>query len=138
MGDQTAGDHKMDWPQYKVLADTPGVWSRWMLEQTLELLQDPRLSRGSISGRGPVHERLVAQLHNCMDQAPIPKPADYKGGSSLDMFRLSLAPAEARAMLGLVQQATDMALTTSGTAKRGLGGFVAAWQEYLGSIDLQS
>lgn len=138
MDNQATGNHEMDWAQYKILADTPGIWSRWMLEQTLELLQHPRLASDSCGSLSAVRERIVSQLHTCMTQASIPKPADYKGGPSLDMFRLSLGPSETRALLALVQQATDIGLTTSGTAKRGLGGFVAAWQEYLGSIDQQS
>lgn len=138
VGNQSTGDQGMNWSQYKILADTPGVWSRWMLEQTLELLQDSRLAGDSNSGSSVVYQRLVLRLNTCMAQAPIPKPADYKGGASLDMFRLTMGSCETRALLALVQRATDMGLRTSGTAKRGLGGFVAAWQEYLGSIDLQS
>ncbi len=139
---QTSGVPEMDWPQYKILADTPGVWSRWMLEQTLELLQHPQLAGAADAklnaGRSEVHQRLVVQLQRCMTQTPVPKPTGFKGGSSLDMFSLSLTPTEARAVLALVQQATDLEVITSGTTKRGLGGFVAAWQEYLGSIDQQS
>jgi hypothetical protein len=127
----------MDWDTYKRLADTPGVWSRWMLEQTLELLRHPQLTLLDPIGEGAQasFEPIAMQLQVCLGQAPIPQPCDHKGDSSLEMFRLSLALAQAQTLLALVQRATELGLTTSGTAKRGLAGFVAAWQEYITSID---
>lgn len=132
----------MDWATYKRLADTPGVWSRWMLEQTLELLRHPQLTGLDPSLLDPIsegadrsYEQIEVQLRACLDQTPIPQPRDHKGGSSLEMFCLRLERAPAQSLLALVQRATELGLTTSGTTKRGLAGFVAAWQEYFTSID---
>ena len=124
----------MDWASYKKLADTPGIWSRWMLEQTLELLQHPKLLAQSKVDPNADYQGLVLQLQACLAQSPISKPPGYKGGCGLDMFRLQLEPMDTQVLLALVRQAIEMDVTTSGTIERGLGGFVAAWQEYLGSL----
>ncbi len=104
----------MDWDTYKRLCDSPGVFSRWMLEQTLELL-DAELGH-----------RLTGSLHG----VALVKPHDHSGGPATDMFPLELAPEEATAIADRVAAATAAGETTSGTRRRGLGGFEEAWQEY--------
>ena len=105
----------MDWEHYKRLCDTPDVASRWLLEQTFELLSDPAL-----------RSRLGATLR----QPPLPKPADHRGGTATDMFRLALTAEEVCAVCREVEAAVAGGLTTRATRARGLGGFVEAWQEY--------
>ena len=108
----------MDWDRYKSLCDMPDVLSRWMLEQTLELLeQEPRcrVSR--------------AFLEQTLGGEPLSKPTDHRGGPLTDMFRLSLAATDAAAVLDAVTRASAAGRRTTATAGRGLGGFVEAWSE---------
>ncbi|MEM8767817.1 MAG: hypothetical protein AAGE43_10260 [Pseudomonadota bacterium] len=109
----------MDWECYKRICDEPQVFSRWMLEQTRELV-------------GP-------RLGACIDPAalglPYNKPVDHRGGGATDMFRLALD----RAVVGSIHRAVQTAVLdqrrSSGTRERGLGGFEEAWAEYLQSFD---
>ena len=87
-----------------------------MLEQTLELL----------TGQDP-----ATVLREALAGTALPKPADHKAGSLADMFRLSMNPGEIEAVVAVVKRAVASGTTTSGTASRGLGGFLEAWQEYL-------
>lgn len=105
----------LDWTRYKALCDTPDVLSRWMLEQTLELLAG---------------HPLAECLRQSLRTMPLDKPADHRGGSQTDMFRLSLSEADVRTIRQIVEAAAAGGRTTSGTRRRGLGGFVEAWAEY--------
>jgi hypothetical protein len=105
----------MDWDRYKTLCDTPDVCSRWLLEQTLELLDAPALAQ---------------RLREGMSSGPLPKPDDHEGGSETDMFQMSLSLPEVRAVSQRVEDAMAAGVTTSGTRERGLGGFVETWREY--------
>ena len=66
----------MDWERYKALCDAPDVCSRWLLEQTLELLE-----------AHPAAERL----RDAMAAEPVEKPPDHRGGAPTDMFVLNLS-----------------------------------------------
>ncbi|MCZ6855407.1 MAG: hypothetical protein O7G86_15960 [Gammaproteobacteria bacterium] len=105
----------MDWECYKRLCDQPNYWSRWMLEQTLELLDDAEVSEA---------------IESAMDREPLAKPADHRGGCSTDMFELALTLAEANRVSELVNEAIAGGKTTAGTKNRGFGGFCEAWDEY--------
>jgi len=105
----------MDWARYKALCDAPEVFSRWMLEQTLELL-------------GDAHP--AAALEATLRGAPLEKPADHRGGAATDMFVLALPITEVRAVVEAVAHAVARGETTGATRQRGLGGFVEAWSEY--------
>ncbi len=105
----------MDWARYKALCDTPDVCSRWMLQQTLELLNDGGLQ---------------ARLERILAQRPLPKPDDHRGGAATDMFRVDLSLEEVRAVRRQVEAARVRGESTSATRGRGLGGFIEAWQEY--------
>lgn len=105
----------MDWDRYKVICDTPDVCSRWLLDQTLELMDDPA---------------LVNRLTGALDGSPIEKPDDHEGGAETDMFRLSLTLSDVRAVRSRVEDAAASGVTTSGTRGRGLGGFAETWREY--------
>jgi hypothetical protein len=106
----------MDWSAYKSLCDSPHTFSRWMLEQSIELLAD----------EAPLAARVAAVLRN----APLEKPADHRGGAMTDMFAVALSVAEARAIDAAVTRAVAQGRTTTGTRSRGLGGFREAWHEF--------
>ncbi len=106
----------MDWQQYKSRCDSPEVWSRWMLEQTLELLDD-----ASIAGE---------PLRHALADEPLAKPPGHKGGEATDMFALRMSAAQVDAVVDVVRRAVERRLETSGTRGRGLGGFLEAWAEY--------
>ncbi len=105
----------LDWDAYKRLCDTPDVLSRWMLEQTAELLQGG----------------LRTELETALGDGPLPKPADHKGGAATDMFQLRLELHQVAAVHRRVAAAAAAGHTTSGTRRRGLGGFEEAWREYV-------
>lgn len=109
----------MEWARYKALCDTGNAMSRWLLEQTRELL----------AGEGEAG--LAGTLDKVMSGDPLPKPRDHKGGPATDMFVMTLADAEIRLVLRAVSSAAGERRTTAATRERGLGGFVEAWTEYL-------
>ena len=104
----------MNWDDYKKRCDNPRVFSRWMLEQTADLVDEPQ----------------ARALRDVMRARPLDKPADHKGGSATDMFELDLDQAVGVAILEAVQAAVAEGRTSAGTRERGLGGFVAAWTEH--------
>ena len=110
----------MDWDTYKTLSDAPDVCSRWLLEQTLELVATPGLAA-----------RVRAPMH----PGPLPKPPDHQGGRETDMFRMSLTLDEVRLLRQRVEDAAGGGASTSGTRDRGLGGFVETWREYEAFLD---
>ena len=109
----------LDWECYKRVCDEPQVFSRWMLEQTREL----------------VDATLGARIDPVCLGAACDKPADHRGGAATDMFRLSLDVATVRAIHQAVTDAVARNLRTTGTEGRGLGGFEEAWAEYLRSLE---
>ena len=118
-----ASDSEMDWDEYKARCDSPEVWSRWMLGETLELL----------SGDA----ELSVALRRAMAGEPIAKPPGHKGGDATDMFELRLDEAQADAVAARVRRAVERGAETEGTRGRGLGGFLEAWFEYRGFIAAQ-
>ena len=113
----------MNWTAYKARCNQPDAWSRWMLEQTLELL----------AGRPD----LAAPLRRAMAGAPLAKPQGHKGRAATDMFVLDLGLAAASAIAKCVEAAVAEGLETRGTQGRGLGGFREAWREYAEFINQQ-
>ncbi len=107
----------MDWDHYKTLCDSPRMFSRWMLEQSIELL-----------GESP---HLAARLLHMLRGAPLDKPPDHRGGAQTDMFEVVLALEQARAVQRIIVEAVAVGRTTTGTSPRGLGGFAEAWSEYV-------
>jgi hypothetical protein len=106
----------MDWSVYKALCDSPQLFSRWMLEQSIELLAD--------------EARLAARLATVLRGASLEKPADHRGGPLTDMFVVSLSVDEARAIDRAIAGAVAGGRMTTATQSRGLGGFREAWHEY--------
>jgi hypothetical protein len=107
----------MEWDRYKALCDRPDVMSRWMIEQTMELL--------TVAGRSD----LAAQLDPVQRHA-LEKPEDHRGGSATDMFELDLDRTTVSQICVLVNAAVAAGVRTAATATRGLGGFVEAWDEF--------
>lgn len=110
----------MDWDTYKAICDSPDVGSRWLLEQTLELVE---------------RTELAAPLRRCLQASPVEKPADHQGGPETDMFRMALTLDEVRAIRERVEAAAAAGIETTGTRGRGLGGFVETWCEYERSLE---
>jgi len=106
----------MDWNDYKRLCDSPPVFSRWMLEQSIELLQ--------------TEPQLVAALGRAFARPPLEKPTDHRGGAQTDMFVLSLTVRETNEIVSAIDAAIDDGRTTRATHVRGLGGFREAWRDY--------
>lgn len=103
----------MDWDRYRALCDSPQYFTRWMIERSALLVDDAAL-------RSAVCEALMG--------TPLRKPAGHKGGVATDMFGMTLTVEQAGRVLAAVRLAADAGRTTS--EGRGLGGFVAAWNEY--------
>jgi len=109
----------LDWDRYKQLCDTPNVFSRWMLEQTGELLETD----------------LALLIEQVLQDAPLPKPAEHRGGAATDMFVLTLTREDVSRICGFVTAAAQAGITTTATTGRGLGGFREAWDEYLRALE---
>jgi hypothetical protein len=111
----------MDWCEYKRLCDKPYTFSRWMIEQSIELVAD--------------EPRLVDRLQQALADRAIEKPSDHRGSAAADMFVLRLEHNEAAEVYRRIQRAAHSGQRTTATRERGLGGFVAAWYEYLTFIE---
>ena len=106
----------MDWDCYKRLCDSPPVFSRWMLEQTVALAQAQNLPSD--------------QLQLVLGGRALEKPADHIGGDATDMFTLRLELGYAREIVDVIARASAAGEHTPATKNRGLGGFLEAWREY--------
>ena len=83
-----------------------------------------------------VQSRIRAELVRLLERAtPLDKPADHRGGSATDMFRVDLTREVVVLLCDRVESAVQVGAATSGTSGRGLGGFVEAWRECLASYD---
>ena len=100
----------MEWERYKALCDRPNVMSRWLLTETAAL----------------VCAELRQPLLAAMQQPPLPKPLDHKGGAETDMFELALDEFVDRILVAVESAAARGETTTQG---RTLGGFASAWRE---------
>ncbi|MGE0622773.1 MAG: hypothetical protein AB7I04_08225 [Pseudomonadales bacterium] len=109
----------VDWDRYKQLCDAPNVFSRWMLEQTAEL----------------VAVDLVPLFEQALNGTPLPKPVGHRGGAATDMFVVELTREDVSRICELLAAAVERGSTTTATAGRGLGGFREAWDEYLRMLD---
>jgi limonene-1,2-epoxide hydrolase len=112
----------MEWDDYKRLCDSPRTFSRWMLEQCVELLAS--------------ETELRDALIRSMCAAPLDRPIDHRGDPRTDMFEVVLVPEEARAIHGIIEAAVREGRTTGSTKSRGLGGFEEAWREYVVYVEL--
>ena len=108
----------MQWSNYKALCDRPDYWSRWMLDQCIELLQLQQ------------RDDLAALLMRGIEAEPLARPADHKGPAAVHMHRLELTLRVRAEICEAIEQADASGLRTEQTAERGLGGFVEAWREF--------
>lgn len=113
----------MDWETYKALCDRPDYWTRWMLEQCIDLVA--QLERADLSDL-----LLTAAAAPSLDV-----PRDHKGPDATRVVQLSLTAAQRAAMLEAIIEAERLGLRTPQTAARGLGGFIEAWREYVSFED---
>jgi hypothetical protein len=90
-----------------------------MLEQCRELFQQQD------------EVALTALLDQALQGSPLMMPDDHHGHPATQMYYLDMPSPQRAAALAAVQRAVGDGLTTRGTAGRGLGGFVEAWQEYV-------
>jgi len=111
----------MNWNEYRALCDSPRMFSRWMLEQTIELIAD--------------EPRLAPVLANVLRGAPLDKPTDHRGGAVTDMFEVGLRIEDAQRVHSLMHDAVSIGRRTAATQSRGLGGFTEAWSEYAAYVE---
>ena len=104
----------MDWEEYKELCDTPNVFSRWALTQTLQF-----------APHAP-----VTKLATALESQPLAKPMDHKGDARTDMFVLNLVPSEISEIRRYLESGT-----TTVTDQKLPPGLVAAWREYEHSFE---
>ena len=108
----------MDWITYKQLCDRPDYWSRWMLEQCIDLLQQ-------------LEERsLAAALDGVLAGASMDTPADHRGGTATEMYRVALPVSQRQALLQAISGAQARNLRTQQTKNRGLAGFVEVCRDF--------
>jgi hypothetical protein len=161
------GGAPMDWARYRALCDRPEVMSRWLLVTTLavlshtddtddpEDLEDGEAEPTSRTASPPVSacsrpgeardtalvRRAASALRAALAAAPLPRPADHRGPSLLDMFELTLPNEVAQALLDRLLDlaaagrlaallATQGADIGDGERKRpSETAFLAAWRE---------
>lgn len=114
----------LQWSTYKRLCDQSDHWSRWMLDQSIDLL-------GQLG-----EEHLASMLGSALNGAPIEQPATHRGPVAAQMFVLTLPVPSRRRIFAAMQRAVELEMSTPATAQRGLGGFVEAWREYALDDDL--
>ena len=90
--------------------------SRWLLERTAQL----------------VGGSFASVLRAAAAGAPLPKPADHRGGEETDMFEVRLQPGTAVALLRRVREEAGLAPNEAPTGR--LRGVVIAWQEHCAAL----
>ena len=90
-----------------------------MLEQCIDLLRQMQ------------EEQLAGCLQTALQSSPVPLPDDHLGPEAARMFAVQLSVADGMRVLEAIERAEQEGMATSATAGRGLGGFVAAWTEYV-------
>ena len=110
------------WSTYRARCDAGDVLSRWLVERTVELLEDV--------GDGV----LAARVSVVLEEAVLTRPVDHRGGAEADFFQARLAYADVCAVATrLAALATDPSVRLR--TGRGLGGLPEAWAEYRDWID---
>ncbi len=104
----------MRWEVYKQRCDQPDVVSRWMIEQTAELLD------------AGLRERLLAELA----EKPIPPPRGHLGDDRADMFVINDLSDVALEISDSVDRAVIAGRRTSATTIHGVGRFGEIWCSY--------
>jgi creatinine amidohydrolase/Fe(II)-dependent formamide hydrolase-like protein len=92
-----------------------------MIEQSIELVAD--------------EPELMLVLQQALTDQALEKPRDHRGGVATDMFALRLDLDQAGAVYRRIRTAAVAGQRTAATRERGLGGFVAAWHEYVSFLE---
>lgn len=74
---------------------------------------------------------LAQILAVALQGEPLPTPTDFRGPAEVRMYHLDMPVSDRQRALQVV---TSAAAERQGP-QRGLGGFVEAWQEYVGFVD---
>jgi hypothetical protein len=112
----------MDWDRYRELCDQGDILSRWLLTRTAELLRR--------DGEPELADWLEAHLQ----QQPLPKPEDHRGGLDTDFFRMTPDLVRARRIADQVARAAaDPERRLPGG--HGFGGVTEAWAEFRDWLD---
>lgn len=104
----------MDWETYKRLCDGSRVFSRHALRLTMTVLE---------------HDQ-ARPLRDMLENAPLEKPADHRGGEETDCFEVALGTSLVREILAAIERNPGGNLTSS--RQRHL---TAIWREYLAVFD---
>ncbi|MEM1230789.1 MAG: hypothetical protein AAGI15_09650, partial [Pseudomonadota bacterium] len=106
----------MEWPCYQRACDRPERFSRWLLEQTRALLASAAAAEVATRPLPAARlDTLDTALVTALGGAPLPKPADFKGGPALDMLTLDWPRTLAADALALVRWAQDADVRTPAT-----------------------
>ena len=108
----------MRWEAYKQQCEQRDVLSRWVIEQTAELLDDDL--------RGRVLAELAAE--------PLPRPSGHVGDRRADMFLINDLGDVALAVSAAVGQAVRGGRCTSAATTLGVRRFDAVWRSYAGYV----
>jgi len=104
----------MRWEAYKRQCEQPDVLSRWVIEQTAELLDDD------------LRGRVLAEL----DAEPLPRPSGHVGDRRADMFLINDLGDVALSISVAVGQAVRGGRCTSAVTTLGVRRFDAVWRNY--------
>lgn len=111
------------WASYRVEADRPDRFTRWMLERTLVL----------VAGRATLDPALESLLRNALSAQPVapPKPVD----SRVDLLALELSPAQTRFILACLDDTAVVPLDELQAKRQNpWGGFHEAWLEHYNQV----
>lgn len=133
---------QQDWQTYKALCDQPEVFTRWMIERTLVVIeqvlqkQDNQEIREAKKAQELVQART--SLVNLLGQTPLtpPQPVDRR----VDMLQLRLPKSQVQAIVDLF---ADVASLPAGEwldamqqkRQNPWGGFREAWLEHYNHCD---
>ena len=128
---------QQNWQTYKALCDRPEVFTRWMIERTLVVIEQ------SLAGKqGDQNTRELGQaksaLMSLLTQTPLapPQPVDPR----VDMLLLRLPKIEAQAIVDLFDDAAllpggDWLDAVQQKRENPWGGFREAWLEHYNHCD---
>ena len=109
----------MRWEVYKQRCEQPDVVSRWMIEQTAELLD------------AGLRERLLAELA----EKPMPPPRGHLGDTRADMFVINDLSDVALEISDSVDRAVIAGRHTSATTIHGVERFSEIWCNYAAYVE---
>ena len=112
-------DQTEQWKQYKELAHSPSVFSRWMLQQIQQL--------ANFYDSPIIHEWVTLEL----EKKPIPKPDEHIGDSLTDLYQLNFSKDRVQKIVDLLVRATSEDLHTFGDIHKSFRVCLLPWEYYL-------